>query len=100
MSTIQSVLKEECERLEKLLKRYESDWAKLPAGSISIKLRNKRRYAYRAYRDNDKIRTDYIGPVNSEKVKEMRLLIKKRRELEKHIRHTKERIRELRRVIK
>ncbi len=70
MSTIKAVLKDEYNRLKKLLKRYESDLLKLPPGSISIKNRNKHRYAYRAYRDNDTIKTDYIGPADSDKVKE------------------------------
>ncbi len=100
MSTIQAVLKEEYNRLKKLLKRYENDLNKLPAGSLSVKLRNNRRYAYRAYRENNKVKTDYIGPADSEKVKEMRLLIEKRRKLEELISTTKERIAELHRVIK
>jgi len=71
MSTIQSILKEEYDRLKRLLERYEHDLFKLPSGSIPIKKHNNRKYAYRAYRENDKVRTDYIGPIDSDKVKEL-----------------------------
>ncbi len=100
MSTIQSILKEEYDRLQRLLERYERDLAELPSGSISIKQRNNRKYAYRAYRENDKVRTDYIGPVDSENVRELQKLIDKRKELEKLIRTSRERIVEIRKAIK
>lgn len=100
MSTIQSILKEEYDRLQRLLERYERDLAELPPGSISIKQRNNRKYVYRAYRENDKVRTDYIGPIDSEKVKELQQLINKRKELEKLIRTSRERILEIRKAIK
>lgn len=93
-------MKEEYERLQRLITRYENDLKSLPTGSISIKGRNERKYAYRAYRENDKIKTEYIGPVDTEKVQEMQALIEKRKELEKLIRATRVKIAELRKVIK
>jgi len=99
MGTIKSILREENERLEKLKKRYEKDIAKLPAGVISIKTRGNKRYAYIAYREKEKIKTDYLGPAESKKVQEIENKIQKRKEIQSLLKTTKERIREVQRVI-
>jgi len=100
MSTIQTVIKEEYERLRKLQKRYQKEIGKLPKGSLSIKNRKGRKYAYRAYRENDKIKTDYVGRIDSEAAKEIKTLIKKRKELEGLLRKTNQRIAEIKKVLK
>lgn len=100
MSTIQAVLKEDYERLQKLQKRYQKEIEALPSGSLSIKTRKGRKYAYRAYRENDKVRTDYVGTIDSDSVKEIKALIEKRKELESLLRTTNQRIAEIKKVLK
>ncbi len=100
MSTIQTVLKEEYKRLHKLQKRYQKEIGNLPKGSFSIKNRKGRKYAYRAYRENDKIKTDYIGKMDSDSAKEAKILIKKRKELEALLKKTNQRIAEIKKVLK
>ncbi len=93
MSTIQAVLKEEYERLQKLLGRYEKKIVKLPVGSVSIKTRNGRESLYRSYRKNEKVKKQNISVyrilIMQKKIKE---LIDKRRELETLLKTTKLRI--------
>ena len=100
MSTIQTVLKEEYKRLHKLQKRYLKDIENLPKGSLSIKNRKGRKYAYRAYREKDKIKTDYIGKIDSDTAKEVKILIKKRKELEGLLKKTNQKIDEIKKVLK
>ena len=70
MSIIQHILKEELERLENLLLKYEDDLKKLPKGSISKKLRNGLLYFYRAQRVREKVKFEYLGKESSAVVKE------------------------------
>ena len=100
MSTIQAVIKEEYERLRKLQKRYQKEIGILPIGSISVKNRKGLKYAYRSYRENDKVKTDYIGRADSDEAKEMKSLIKKRKELEALLKKTNQKITEARRALK
>lgn len=99
MSTIKSVLEEEFNRLQKLKQRYDKEIEDLPVGSLSIKIRKGKEYAYIAYRDNDKVKTDYIGPVNSNEVKKIKEKIEKRKELESLLKTTIHRIREIEKAV-
>ncbi len=99
MSTIHSILAEELERLTQLQKRYLDEFRSLPSGSLSIKKRKGSNYAYLSYRDNEKIKTDYIGPADSEKVKEVEKQISKRKELKELIKTTQQRIKEIKKAL-
>lgn len=89
MSTIKAVLEEELGRLKKLRLRYTKEIAALPEGSLSIKNRNGREYAYRAYRKNARVITDYIGPADTEDVKTLREQIAQRKKFEQLLKKTK-----------
>lgn len=99
MSTIKEVLKEELARLMRLHARYVHDISKLPSGSLSIKSRKGNEYAYRAYRSNEKVKTDYIGPVDSDDVKKLKEKIEKRKKLESLLKTTNDQIIEIERML-
>lgn len=99
MSTIKEVLKEELVRLKRLKARYDHDIALLPSGSLSIKNRKGSEYAYRAYRSNDKVKTDYIGPADSDEVKKLKVKIEKRKKLESLLKTTNKQITEVERSL-
>ena len=61
MSVLRQVLKEEVKRLKSLSKVYAGDIKKLPRGSISVKSIKNGEYAYRAFRDGEKVRFEYLG---------------------------------------
>ncbi|HDP93979.1 MAG TPA: hypothetical protein ENN40_01300 [Candidatus Aminicenantes bacterium] len=82
MAMVFDILKEERERLIKLKEKYKCQIADLPKGSLSRKKRWNREYIYLAYREADKIKFDYVGPVDSEAAKELAEKIDHRRELE------------------
>lgn len=100
MSTIKEVLKEELARLKRLNGRYIHDIAKLPSGSLSIKSRKGNEYAYRAYRSNNKVKTDYIGPADSDDVKKLKEKIATRKKLESLLKTTNEQITEIERSLR
>lgn len=82
MAMVFDILEEERERLIKLKDKYEQQLSGLPKGSLSRKRRWNREYVYLVYRDFGKIKFDYIGPVDSEAVKELSEKIDQRKELE------------------
>ena len=55
---IKSVVQNEADRNSKMISEYESLISELPKGSLICK---KNGYYYLKYRDNGKVRDDYIG---------------------------------------
>ena len=66
MAVMDSVLAEELDRLEALRAKFAAEVEALPAGTIVTKRKRGRPYAYRAYREGKRVRTDYIGPIDGE----------------------------------
>ncbi len=86
MSVIFHVLEEEYERLGKAMELYSERRDELPKGSIKILKRNKRKYAYLAWREGEKVRTKYIAPIPSEKYEQLMMQVKKRNQYVERIR--------------
>jgi len=86
LAVFDSVLREELQRLKTLRARYSSELAKIPSGSVVMKLKSGHRYAYRAYREGPRVVTDYIGPEASQRVSRAVALQQKRRKILKDIR--------------
>ena len=89
MSVILDVLKEESNRLSSLVELYDKKISELPKGSISRKYRSGRYYCYLAYRSEKKVKFNYLGKEDSDKVEEISLKIQKRRRYEEKRRETK-----------
>lgn len=81
MAVIDSVLREELQRLKALRARYASQLAEIPSGSVVMKMKSGHRYAYRAYRKGSRVITDYVGPETSPGVKHVVALLQKRRKI-------------------
>jgi hypothetical protein len=100
MAVVIDILENERTRLVKLLSKYESKLSELPKGSISIKKRSRREYAYLAYRENKKVVFDYIGPASSDAVRKLGQEIERRKELEQKIRQVKQNLRTVERSLR
>ena len=98
MSYIKNILKEEYQRLKALSKKYHDEINALPRGSISIKKRNHREYLYLAYRQQKKLRFEYIGPIVSERSKVVLKQIGLRKRFETKLKQVKKDLREIGRV--
>ena len=88
MAVLKEMFKEEKERLLRIKKFYMEKIQKLPKGSIVFKKRGNREYPYLVYRDNDKVKTDYLKN-NEDELKELRLKIKKRKKYIKLLKEIK-----------
>jgi len=93
------VLKEEKERLESLIREYDRQIKALPIGSISWKKRGNGEYAYRAYREVNTVRFEYLGKRGSEKAETMEESIGKRRELDNKRREAARNLKEIKRML-
>lgn len=65
MSIVDSILKEELQRLMALQQKYRASLLEYPSGAVSIKTKGGHRYVYRAFRDGQRIVTQYVGPEDS-----------------------------------
>jgi hypothetical protein len=99
MSPIKSILKEELQRLERLCQKYREEINKLPRGSISEKERKGNSYAYLAFREDGKVRFEYIGNIQSDKVKELRRLVEERRRYEGLMKQAQKNLKELKKLL-
>ena len=70
MAYMLAILDEEYERLASKQKFYETALAKLPHGSIQVKIINNKKYNYLCYREGKKVVTQYISPENIEHLQE------------------------------
>jgi hypothetical protein len=99
MAVMDSILEEELERLETLKKQYMAKIAKMPQGSISIKIKRGGKYVYLAYRDGKNIRTDYIGRLGSPKANEITNRIEQRRKMTSELKAINNDIKQLRKML-
>ena len=100
MAVVMDILEDERRRVVRLISKYESEMSELPKGSISIKKRSSRDYAYLAHREGRKVVFDYVGPASSDAVQELRGKIKRRKELEDRIRQVKRNLKAVERSLR
>jgi hypothetical protein len=100
MSGIKSVVLEENARLHELIELYNKNISQFPKGSLVKKKRGKQFYCYLSYREAGKVKSDYIGSVNSEKVQELEKKLGQRRKYERLRKETLERIEDMKRLVR
>lgn len=100
MTILTSILTDEFERTERMLKKYLIDLSKLPKGSIVVKKRNDSKYCYLTYRDKQKIITEYLGTIDSNKVLMTRGKLMEREKLKNIILELKHELNKLDKILK
>ena len=83
MSVIKSVILEEHARLLEVVAEYDKKISQFPKGSIIRKQRGLKYYCYLSYREQGKVRSDYIGSEDSQDVLELTRKIEQRRRYER-----------------
>ena len=97
---LKGVLQEELERnLQKQIV-FKNELLKYPKGSLVIVKVHGDKYVYRKYRNKDKIISVYVGPIDSEVVKEAYKQRERYLQLKQDIKDLQEEEKELRKVIK
>jgi hypothetical protein len=93
------VIQEEANRLNALIMLYDNRIEELPRGSLSEKERGNHLYCYLAYRDGTRVKFNYIGPRDSEKVRLLQSQIKQRRKYEDRRRESIENLKQIEKMI-
>lgn len=99
MKQIKAVLQEELNTSVSMLQKFEMQLNQLPKGSIVEKEIGNQKYHYRAYRDKDKVKFDYLGRLSPKKLAQAKTEHRNRKRLAKSIRDLKKQIRYLKKVI-
>ncbi len=86
MSVLQGVLKEEIERLEKVIVHYNVMLQSLPRGSIFKRKIGNSFYVYRKRRENGVVVSEYLGKEDEENAKRQIELSKEYHRVKKNLR--------------
>lgn len=95
---IRGVLQEELERNVRAQRAYRAEIESLPKGSVTVKVRDEKRYCYLTYREGRRVCTDYAGTADAVE-EELRSKVEQRRSLEKVLRHLKSEERFMRKAL-
>ena len=86
---IMAVFKDELERTERLISRYEKEVEELPKGAIYARKIANQEYFYLSYRDGKKTVSKFLGNVNSFDKSDLLKKTQRRKELLRLIRKLK-----------
>ena len=100
MAIVFDILEEEKRRLLSLKARYKQQLSELPKGSLSRKKRWNREYLYLAYRESDKVKFEYIGPVDSDAAQEAEATVRRRKALEEKLSQVEENLADVERGLR
>jgi len=95
MSVVGGILKEERDRLEAQLSKYKNKLLSLPQASI----RKRKRYLYYVRRQGEKVLTEYIGELSSEKAEKAMELDMERKKYKQREKETLLELKEVRRLL-
>ncbi len=79
MNLILYTVKQEKQRIEYMLLKYQNELSSLPRGTISEKTVGDKTYYYLKYRDGKKVISQYVS---KKKIENVRILVEKRRHIE------------------
>jgi hypothetical protein len=99
MSIAYGILKEELVRLNRLAVKYSREIKRLPQGSLSVKKRYNKNFAYMAFRVNDKVIFKYLGKPDSQKVAAVLEKLKQKQQYQQKLKRVKIDIKDISRMM-
>jgi hypothetical protein len=99
MSIVYAVLRNELSRLAALKRKYHEERKLLPIGSVCVKKKSARVYAYLAHRANGRVVQRYLGRDHDPMVGEMRQLVQKRRKIDTEIKEIEVDMKRIRKML-
>ncbi len=87
LNLILHTVKQEKQRIEYMLAKYQSELSALPKGTISKKYVGEKTYYYLKYRDGKKVVSQYIS---KKEIETVRALVEKRRHIEAMVKSLQE----------
>lgn len=99
-SIVKGVLQEELDRSLSLKEKYERKLAEYPQGYLLERKMGEKLYHYLSYREGERIRQKYLGPLSPEEVKKYKDRIKDKKALKQQLVEVKANIKYLERLLK
>lgn len=87
MNMILHIVKQEKQRIEYMLQKYQDELSSLPKGAISGRMVGDKIYYYLKYRDGKKIISQYVS---KKEIENVRSLVEKRRHIEAMVKSLQE----------
>lgn len=100
MKILISTLKEELATSKRLERRYAKQLKGLPQGSFVVRTIRNKKYGYLTYRDGEKVRQKYLGPVDEKAISFYRNDIKNRKEYKEKLKSVRGQIKVLKRALR
>ena len=97
---IQAVLKDELDRNQRLILRYEKEIENLPKGSVFRRKIGSQEYLYLNYRDGKKVISKFLGKSDSFNTEELVFQLNKRKEYVQLVKKLKIEQAELKKALK
>ena len=99
-SVIKGVLREELDRSLSLKEKYEKKLDDYPQGYLLERKMGGKVYHYLSYREGERIRQKYLGPLSPEEVKKYKDRIKDKKALKQQLAEVKSNVKYLERLLK
>jgi len=100
MKILISTLKEELATSKRLETKYKKQLNRLPQGSFVVRTIRSKRYGYLTYRDGERVRQKYLGPLDDEKISFYKTAIKNKKEYKKKLKTVKGQIKILKKALR
>ncbi len=97
---IQAVLKDELDRNQRLISRYEKEIENLPKGSIFCRKIGNQEYLYLNYRDGKKVISKFLGKSDNFNSEELVFQLNKRKEYVQLVKKLKAEQKEITKALK
>ena len=97
---LQAAFKDELERTQRLIARYEKEIESLPKGSVFRRKIGNQEYFYLNYRDGSKVISKFLGKANVFNIEELQSQLNKRKEYVQLVKKLKIEQKELQKVLK
>jgi len=97
---VKGVLKEELERALSLRGKYEKKLKEYPPGYLLARKVQSKVYYYLSFREKDRIKQKYLGPLSPDVLKDYQKKIENKKELRRQLADVKRNIRYLERLLR
>lgn len=100
MNVLISTLKEELTTAKRLEKNYLGKAKKLPQGSFILRTIRGKRYGYLTFRENGKVKQEYLGCLDEEKINFYKNAMQQRNEYKRKLKSVREQIKIINRALR
>lgn len=100
MNILISTLKEELATAERLERKYLQKIKELPRGSFIARAIRNKQYGYLTFRENGKVKQEYLGSLDEERIASYKTAMNQRAEYKRKLKSVREQIKIINRALR